>query len=66
MRQQRHIFQRKEQNKTPEEELGKGKISNLPKKEFKIIIIKMLNKLRGSMDEHSENFNKEFKDIEKN
>lgn len=32
MRQQRRIFQRKEQNKTPEEELGKGKIRNLPKK----------------------------------
>ena len=65
MRQQRRIFQRKKQNKTPEEELGKGKIRNLPKKEFKIITIKMLNKFRGRMDEHSENF-KEFKDIEKN
>ena len=41
-------------------------ISNLPNKEFKIMIIKVLNKFRGRMDEHSENFNKEFKDIEKN
>ena len=66
MRQQRSIFQRKEQDKIPEEELGKGKISNLPNKEFKIMIIKMLSKFRGRMDEHSQNFNKEFKDIEEN
>ena len=41
-------------------------ISNLHNKEFKIMIIKMLNKFRGRRYEHSENFNKEFKDIEKN
>ena len=30
------------------------KISNLPNKEFKVMIIKMLNELRRRMDEHSE------------
>ena len=41
MRQQGNIFQMKEQDKTPEEELS-GVISNLPNKEFKAIIVKML------------------------
>ena len=33
----------KEQDQTPEEELSKVEISNLPDKKFKIMIIKMLN-----------------------
>lgn len=35
----RYMFQRKKQDKTPEEELNEMKINNLSKKEFKIIII---------------------------
>ena len=34
-------------------------ISNLLDKEFKLIIIKMLTKLRGRMHAHNENFNKD-------
>ena len=34
-------------------------ISNLPDKEFKVTITKMLNELRRRMDEHSEKFKKE-------
>lgn len=33
----------KEPNKTPEKELNKMKISNLPEKEFKLMVIKILN-----------------------
>ena len=40
-------------------------IGNLPNKELKIMIIKMHNKLRRRMNEHSENFNKDFKYIKK-
>ena len=40
------------------------KTGNLPDKEFKVMIIKMLTKLRR-MDEHSENFNKELDNIKK-
>lgn len=32
----------KEQNKSPEKELNKMKINNLPEKSFKIMIIKIL------------------------
>ena len=41
-------------------------ISNLPNKEFKVMIIKMLHKLRRRMDEPSKKFNKELENIEKN
>ena len=50
------MFQMKEQDKTSEKELNKEEVSNLSNKEFKVIIIKMFNKLRRRMGEHSENF----------
>lgn len=40
-------------------------VNNLPIKDFKAIIINMLNRLRR-MDEHSENFKKELENIQKN
>jgi len=40
-------------------------ISNLPDKEFKVMVIKMLTKIRRRMDEHSENVNKEIENIRK-
>ena len=42
-----------EQNKTPEKNLNKMEISNLPAAEFKTLVIRML----------SENFNKEIENI---
>ena len=51
MGRQRNIFQTNEQDKTPEE-LGKVEISNLPDKEFKVMITKMLNTLRKIKNEH--------------
>ena len=40
-------------------------ISNLSDKEFKVTIIKMLNKLWRRVDEHSENFNIKLENIKK-
>lgn len=40
-------------------------ISNLPNKEFKIMVIKMLTELGGRMDEHKENFGIDMKKIKK-
>ena len=44
MKRQINIFQMKEQDKTPEKQLNKVEISILTNKEFKVMIIKMLNK----------------------
>ena len=63
MRRQKNMFQLKEQDKTSEKEPNKMEISNLLEKEFKVMVIKMLTKLRRRMDEHSENFNKEIGNI---
>ena len=60
MKQQKNMFQMKEQDKTPEEDLSEEYLSNLPDKEFKLMFIKMLNELRRRVDEHSEKFNKEL------
>ena len=56
----------KEQDKASGKELNEMEISNLPDKEFKVIVIKMLTKLRRIMDEHSENFKKGTDNIKKN
>ena len=69
MRQQRNMFQAKEQDKTPGKELNEVAISNLPKKEFRVMIIKMIKVLRRRMDAWSEKlevFNKEVENIKNN
>ena len=55
--------QMKEQNKTPEKERNKMETSNLPDAEFKTLIVRMLNELRGRTDEVSEHFSKEIGNI---
>ena len=53
MRLQRNMFQTKEQDKTPEEELSEMEISNLCNKDFKVMIIKMFKELWRRLHEHS-------------
>ena len=45
MKRQRAIYQVKEQDKTPEKQLNEVEISNLPEKQFRIIIVKMIQDL---------------------
>ena len=69
MRQQRSMFQTKEQDKTPEEELNGVEIRNLPYKEFKVMIVKRFKELRRRLDKESEKLevlNKELENIKKN
>ena len=59
-------MQMKEQDKTSEKELNRVEISNWLDKEFKVVIIRMLSELqKRSMDEHSNNLNKEAENIDK-
>ena len=68
MRWQKNMFQKKEQDKTHEKELGEMEISNLLDKTFKIIIIKMLNELRRQNKKNKIGFffNKGLENINKN
>ena len=63
MRWQRNISQTKEQDKTPEEQLSEVEIGNLPEKDFRVMIVKMIQDLEKRMDAQSEKiqeiFNKE-------
>ena len=50
MRQQGNVFQMKEQNKTPEEQVNDMEIDNVPKKEFRVMIVKMIQELGKRID----------------
>ena len=45
MKRQRAVYQMKEQDKTPEKQLNEVEIGNLPEKEFRIMIVKMIQDL---------------------
>ena len=48
------MFQMKKLNKTPEEELSKHETGNLPQKQFRKTVIKMVKRLRRRMDAQNE------------
>ena len=65
MRKQRNMFQTKEQNKTPEEQLSEEEKGNLPEKEFRIMIVKMIQDLGKRMEAKIEKMQEMFnKDLE--
>ena len=59
------MFQTKEQDKSPETNLNKIEMSDLPDREFKIMVMKMFTEVRRAMSEQSENFNKQTENIKK-
>ena len=50
MKRQRALYQMKEQEETPEKQLNEVKIGNLPEKEFRIMIVKMIQDLKKRME----------------
>lgn len=50
MARQRNIFQMKEQEKSPEKELSEMEANNLSDTEFKVIVIRMLNRMRKDIE----------------
>ena len=65
MNKQRNMFQMKEQHKTSKKDLNQTGINDLPDKEFKITIIKMLTELGRRMDGQSETFKKKTENMGK-
>ena len=53
MKRQRTLYQMKEQDKTPEKQLNEVVIGNLPEKEFRIMIVKMIQDLGKRMRQRS-------------
>ena len=61
------MYQMKEQGKTPEQQLNEVEIGNLPEKEFRIMIVKMIQDLRKRMEakieKMQEMFNKDTEEL---
>ena len=53
----------KEQNKTPEKQLNEMEIGNLPEKELRIMIVKMIQDLGKRMEEMQEMFSKDPEEL---
>ena len=65
MKRQRVMYQMKEQDKTPNKQLNEVEIGNLPEKEFRIRIVKMIQDLGNRMDANIEKMQEMFnKDLE--
>ena len=63
------MFQMKEQDKTPKEELSEVEIGNLPKKEFRVVLVKTIKDLWRRLDAQSKKFKfltKELENIKNN
>ena len=59
------MYQMKEQDKTPEKQLNEVEIGNLPEKEFRIMIVKMIQDLGKRMEVKIEKIQEMFnKDLE--
>ena len=67
MKRQRAVYQMKEQDKTPEKQPNEVEIGNLPEKEFRIMIVKMIQDLGKTMEakieKRQEMFNKDLEEL---
>ena len=61
------MYQMKEQDKTPEKQLNEMEIGNIPEKEFRIMIVKMIQDLGKRMEakikKMQEMFNKDLEEL---
>ena len=66
MKRQRAIYQMKEQEITPEKQLNEVEIGNLPEKEFRIMIVKMIQdlgiRMEAKIDKMQEMINKHLEE----
>ena len=61
------MYQIKEQDKTPEKQLNEMEIGKLPEKEFRIMIVKMIQdlgkRMEAKMEKMQEMFNKDLEEL---
>ena len=60
MKKQKVMSQTKGQDKTPEKQPNEVEIGNLPEKELRIMIVKMIQDLRERMEAKIENMQEKF------
>ena len=63
MRQQRNMQQIKEQRKSPPDQTNEEEIGSLPKKEFRVMIVKMIQNIGNRMEKIQETINKDLEEL---
>ena len=53
----------KEQGKNLQDQINENEIGNLPEKEFRVMIVKMIQNLGNRMEKIQETFNKDLEEI---
>ena len=53
----------KEQGKNPPDQTNEEKIGSLPEKEFRVMIVKMIQNLGNRMEKLQETFNRELQEL---
>ena len=57
--------QMKEQGKNPPDQTNEEEIGSLPEKEFRVMIVKMIQNLGNRMEEIHETFNKDLEELKR-
>ena len=63
MKRQRNTAQMKEQTRNTQVQINEEEISKLPEKEFRIIIVKMIQNLENKMEKMQESINKDLEEL---
>ena len=63
MKPQKIMLQTKEQSKNLHEQINEDEIGNLPEKEFRVMIVKMIQNLGNGMEKIKETFNKDLEEL---
>ena len=63
MKRQKNITQMKEQTKNTEVPIIEKEIGNLPEKEFRIMIVKMIKNLENKMEKMQDSINKDLEEL---
>ena len=57
------MLQTKEQRKNLQDQINEDKIGNLPEKEFRVMIVKLIQNLGNRMEKLQETFNKDLEEL---
>ena len=63
MKRQKNMLQTKEQGKNLQDQKNENEIGNLPEKEFRVMIVKMIQNLGNRMERIQETFNKDLEEL---
>ena len=63
MRKQRNTQQTKEQGKSPPDQTNEEEIGSLPEKEFRVMIVKMIQNLGNRKEKIQETLNKDLEEL---